>query len=108
MLKISVVDSPNQRRLVLEGELITPWVAELKIAWMKACVRRDGRRMVLDFKDVTYISADGEAALWELMNRGARFCSGGVLTKHILHQLKRKRKAMASAAILPFVAEEGQ
>jgi hypothetical protein len=30
---ISIVDSGTQRRLVMEGALITPWVSELRTAW---------------------------------------------------------------------------
>ena len=33
MLKISLVDSPNERQLVLEGKLVAPWTVELR----KAC-----------------------------------------------------------------------
>ncbi len=33
MLRISVVDSRTECRLVLEGKLIAPWVAELRTAW---------------------------------------------------------------------------
>jgi hypothetical protein len=35
MLKISMVDSRTQRRLVIEGALISPWLAELKRAWIE-------------------------------------------------------------------------
>jgi hypothetical protein len=33
MLKISIVDTPAQCRIVLEGKLIAPWVTELKKTW---------------------------------------------------------------------------
>jgi len=108
MLRISVVDSPTQRRLVLDGALIPPWVAELRTAWMMACVRRQGRKIVLDFTNLTYISPEGELALWELMNRGVRFISGGVLTRHILQQLKRRQKKTATSCALPTSAEGKQ
>ena len=36
MLKISIVDTRTQRRLVLEGRLVAPWVAELTTAWTSA------------------------------------------------------------------------
>ena len=29
MLKISIVEGPNQRRLVIEGKFLAPWVAGL-------------------------------------------------------------------------------
>jgi hypothetical protein len=91
MLKISIVDSGAERRLVLEGALIPPSVIDLRTAWLRACAGRQGRRIVLAFRNVTHISAEGEAALWELMNRGVRLSSRGIMTKHALQQLIRKR-----------------
>ncbi len=109
MLKISLIDSRTQRRLVLEGALIPPWIAELKIAWEKACAGAQGRHLVLDLKNVTLISANGEEALSELMNQGARFSSGGVFTKHILRELTRRKaggnKPGCAAAVSPLVKE---
>jgi hypothetical protein len=106
MLKISIVDSGAERRLVLEGALIPPSVMDLRTAWLKACARKQGRRIVLVFKNVTHISPEGEAALWDLMNRGVRFSSGGVLTKHVLQQLIRKNSPKESARISPLIAKE--
>jgi hypothetical protein len=90
MLKISIVDSGAERRLVLEGALIPASLMELRTAWLRACAGKQGRRIVLVFKNVTHISAEGEAALWELMNRGVRIASAGAPTKHALRQLIRK------------------
>jgi hypothetical protein len=36
------------------------------------------------------ISQDGENTLFELMRNGAKFSSGGVLTRHVLSQLARR------------------
>jgi hypothetical protein len=106
MLKISIVDSGAERHLVLEGALIPPSVMDLRTAWLRACARKQGRRIVLVFKNVTQISSEGERALWELMNRGVRFSSEGVLTKHTLQQLIRKNTPRESACISPPVAKE--
>jgi hypothetical protein len=106
MLKITVVDTPAQRRLVLEGALVSPWVAELRTACEKARVRRQGRKIVFDFTNLTYISPEGESALWEMMNHGVSFFSGGVLTRHILEQLRRRKRAQSSARLLSSTAEE--
>jgi hypothetical protein len=92
MLKISIVDTRTRRRLVLEGALIPPWSGELKAAWKKARIGAQDRKIVLDFKNVIRISAEGEEVLSELVKEGAKFSSGGVLTKHILQQLTQKQK----------------
>ena len=90
MLKISIFETPCQRRLVVEGKLIAPWTAELRSAWRKATADHNGRELVMDVKGLTAISEDGESALFELMKEGARFRSSGVFTKWILKRLARK------------------
>jgi hypothetical protein len=92
MLKISIVDSHTQRRLILEGRLVAPWVAELKTAWRRAKADCDGRELVIDMENVMVVSQEAENTLMQMMNDGARFRSSGVLTKHVLQQLKRRCK----------------
>ena len=90
MLKISVVDSRTQRRLVLEGRLIAPWVEELRTAWRRASAELDGRELVIDLENVLVISQEAENTLLQMLTDGARFRCSGVLTRHILQQLKRR------------------
>jgi len=90
MMKMSILDTPSHRRLVVEGKLIAPWTAELSCAWRKATADHNGRELVIDVKGLTAISEDGESVLLALMKEGARFHSSGVLTKWILKRLARK------------------
>ncbi len=92
MLKISVVDSRTQRRLVLEGRLIAPWVAELRPAWERAKTELDGRELLIDMGDVMLVSQEAENMLLQMMKEGARFRCRGVLTKHVLQQLVRRSR----------------
>jgi len=92
MLKISVIDRRTERRLVLEGKLIAPWVAELRTAWQAANGQVGGPALVVDLRNVTVISQEGENALLELMSDGARFRCSGVLIRHLIHELARRRK----------------
>ena len=89
MLKISTIDSPIQRRLVLEGKLVEPWVSVLTRYWHTAAEGLDGRKVVIDLKNVTVISEEGENALSALMSAGAKFACEGVLNRHLLKQLRR-------------------
>jgi len=95
MLKISILDSPSQRTLVLAGTLIEPWVAELSSTWNWAKECPAGQQLIIDLKDVTRISQEGESALLQVMQDGAKFFSDGVLTKHIVRQLTRQCKKLA-------------
>jgi hypothetical protein len=90
MLRISIVERRNQRRLVLEGKLVTPWANELKPAYEEAGTGLNGRQLVIDVKGLTCISADGENVLLELTKEGVSFRRPGVFTKHILKRLAHK------------------
>lgn len=89
MLKISVVEGRKQRRLVVEGRLVPPWSAELKAACERAGSGLDGRELVIDLKNLTTISQQGEKLLLELMKQGVRLRGCGVFTNEILKQLAR-------------------
>jgi hypothetical protein len=90
MFRISIVETPGQRRLVLEGRLVSPWTAELESAWRNAGEQLQGRKLVIDLRNVTLISADGENTLSELMKHGAKFSCADVLTKHVMRRLARR------------------
>src|SRR5690349_10534375 len=36
MFRISVIDGPQERRVMVEGNLMDPWVAELRRTWAEA------------------------------------------------------------------------
>lgn len=90
MFKISIVDSPAQRKLVVEGRLIEPWISELRTAWGDTSRDLNGRKVVIDLTSVTVISREGENAILDLMKRGAKFTCAGILTRHVLKGLARK------------------
>ena len=91
MLKISIIESHRQRRVIAEGKLIALWVAELKTACERVRVDLEGRELVIDLKNVTAIDPDGENLLLELMNQRVKFRCG-VFTKHVLRQLARRKQ----------------
>jgi anti-anti-sigma regulatory factor len=90
MLKISVVEGRKQRRLVVEGRLITPWSDELKAACERAGSGLDGRELVIDLKNLTTISQEGQSLLQELMQQGLKCRGCGVFTNEILKQVARR------------------
>jgi hypothetical protein len=92
MFKISIVENRSQRRLVLEGRLIRPWTTEVENAWKTAGEHLEGRKLIVDLTNVTYIGADGEYTLFQLMRDGAKFVCKDVLTKHVLKQLARRSR----------------
>jgi anti-anti-sigma regulatory factor len=90
MLKISIVEGRKQRRLVVEGKLALPWSVELKAACERAGSGLDGRELVIDLKNLTTISQQGEDLLLELMKQGVKFRACGVFTNEIVKQAARR------------------
>jgi hypothetical protein len=90
MLKISIIDGANQRRLVLEGKLVGPWAAELRSAYDVARADLPAGGLLVDMKHISAISQEGENLLLELMKEGVKFRCCGVFTKHILKQVARR------------------
>lgn len=90
MLKITIFDTPERRRLVLEGKLVGPWAAELRRECREAAADLRGRHIVIELRNVTHISEDGENVLLELMKDGIRFRASGVFTKHVMKRVACK------------------
>jgi hypothetical protein len=90
MLKISLIDSARQRRVIVEGKLIAPWAAELRNACEGARADLLGRDLVIELKHLTTISQEGENVIVELINAGFKFRCRGVFTRHVLKQLTRR------------------
>lgn len=95
MLKISIIDRSNQRRLVLEGKLVAPWTSALRTACEEAKADLQERELMVDLKHVTAISQEAENLFLELMKDGVAFRCGDVFSKHVLAQLaSRLRKSL--------------
>ena len=77
---------------VVEGTLVAPWTAELKTACEKARTDLRERELIIDVKNLTAISQEGENLLLELMQDGVAFRSRGVFTKHVLAQIARRAR----------------
>jgi hypothetical protein len=90
MFKISIVDTPSQRKLVVEGKLSDPWIDELRTTWRDARSGLDGRKLVIDVSALTVISHEGECAIFDLMEQGAKFSCAGILTRHVVKRLARQ------------------
>jgi hypothetical protein len=95
MFKISIIDTPAQRRLVVEGKLSDPWVAELRTTCRNASRDLDGRKLLIDLNSLTVISREGEDAILDLMKEGAKFSCAGILTRHVLKRLARRCRCQA-------------
>lgn len=98
MFRISTIDTPSKRRLLVEGRLTEPWVLELRRTWNNALRELDGRKLVIDLSSVTAISREGENAISDLMNDGAKFACEGIFTRHLLSRLSRTCRRLSNSA----------
>lgn len=74
MLRISIADRNGQSSLLkLEGQLIGPWVDELRGACEGIC--RNGHSLTLDLGEVTFADRQGVALLVDLRLRRVHLLS---------------------------------
>jgi len=90
MLKITTVKTGRCYRLVLDGEIVSPWVAELRKEWNNARASAGDLSLIVDIRNVTTISQAGKILLRDMMSEGVEFVCGGVLNRYVLQQLIRK------------------
>jgi hypothetical protein len=93
LLKISIVDSDKERRLIVEGKLIAPWTTELQKACDEARQGLRGREIGLDLKDLTVISQEGENLLAALMKEGIKVRGCCVFAREVLRKLRGTARA---------------
>jgi hypothetical protein len=88
MLKITVNRNETHTTLVLEGQLVDPFLPEFERVWTEARSNGEALGAVIDLKDVTSISERGQELLEEMMTQGAKFhCLRGVLTMHVVKRM---------------------
>lgn len=94
MLKISVEESESSVRLILEGRLVGPWVAEFQ----RSCQEQDMkfRNLTIDLCGLTGMDTNGQAFLQELFQQGAVLTCSDVLNQYLVELMShRKRKLEA-------------
>jgi anti-anti-sigma regulatory factor len=99
MLRITT----GETKWILQGQLAGPWAAELRSAWVGAS---KSMRFIVDLTGVTFVDEAGALVLCEMKSAGVRFIAGGVDTKHLLDDLKRKT-APPLRRCLSFLTGEG-
>lgn len=91
MLRITIAETLTEQRWTLEGRLVHPWIVELKSNWTRTETARRERRCVVDLTGVTFIDKSGEKVLTEFSKEGAELIATGVYTRHVVHNIERKK-----------------
>jgi anti-anti-sigma regulatory factor len=93
MLKITITETTAERRWIVQGRLVGPWVSELRTTWKKAHRSQDKRVCIIDLNEVTFIDKSGERLLRAMSKKGAQLIASGLYVKHVLEQMKTGRKS---------------
>jgi len=94
VLKITMVETATDRRWIVQGRLVGPWVSELRTTWKRAHRSQDKRACIIDLNDVTFIDKSGERLLRAISKKGAQLIASGMYTKHVLEKAKAIDGAM--------------
>jgi hypothetical protein len=91
MLRITIADTPTEQKWTVEGQLVHPWISELKSTWTRTKTARRERKCVVDLTGVTFIDKSGEEALAELSKGGAKLIATGCYTGYVVNNIERKK-----------------
>jgi hypothetical protein len=100
MLRVTVVEGPSERRVVVEGRLGAAGTSELESAWRQATQAWRGR-MVIDLSGMTSIDSSGQAALLVMICEGARVTARGAFNKYLAKDLMAKARQSLAAQHKP-------
>lgn len=92
MLKITLTETQTESRWILEGQLVGPWVQELRVLWKKKSRTRTGQKCVFDLNDVTFIDKRGERLLRAVCKKGAQLLANGAYTRHLVEKVETAQR----------------
>jgi hypothetical protein len=104
VLKITINETAVERRWILQGQLVGPWVQELRSLWKKKRKAQEGQMCVLDLNEVTFIDKSGERLLRAICKKGAQLVASGVYTKYLVEKARTKQRCSVPTLPLVFLA----
>ena len=90
MFKIFIVESRHERQLVLQGSVVDRAAIELRNTCERARAELHDRQLIIQVRNLTAISQQGENVLLQLMQDGIQFRGYGVFAKHVLSQIAKR------------------
>ena len=92
MLRITVVESPEEEKWILQGHLTGDFASELSANWRVSLDQCSDRPRIVDLSDVTLIDKRGEEVLLAMISQRATFIATGLYTRHLLEELQARIK----------------
>jgi hypothetical protein len=88
VLKITMTETPTERKWIVQGCLVGPWVSELRTTWKRTLKSQDQRACIIDLNEVTSIDKSGERLLRAMAKKGAQLMATGMYVKHVVEHLR--------------------
>lgn len=92
MLKITVQERAEARRILLEGILAGPWVDELERTWLTLIGKHPDHPVLVDLSGVTFVDGEGKKILTWIYEEGAELSGSDVMNKSIIDEIKQKHE----------------
>jgi hypothetical protein len=90
VLRITIDETPTEKRWILQGRLVGLWVSELRSCWKETHRTDDNLKCIVDLNDVTFIDKKGERLLRAISKEGVQFIASGIYVKHLLQQRRQR------------------
>lgn|SRR5512146_2794089 len=87
MFRATVQHHKDLVTLRVEGRLSGPCLAELEQCWNQICAANGKHRVVVDLKEVTFVSSQGKQLLERLCRAGAQLTGDGLMTRALVEQI---------------------
>jgi ABC-type transporter Mla MlaB component len=106
MLRITKIDTPSAQKLILEGRLTEPWIADLTSHWEETRHAHPERKFVVDLRGVMRIDSAGEGALRLMKTAGAEFLASGIRMKHLVEHLEIAAQPETTGTVGQYMSAE--
>jgi hypothetical protein len=104
MLRITVVDTPTEQRLVLYGKLVGLWIGELQRVWENLHQQLGNRRSVIDLNEVTLIDDSADQLLATMLEEGVELAARSMANRWLIQALKARKTQLAVRSLRPRAA----
>src|SRR5271156_563361 len=104
MLRITIVDSPTEQRIVLYGKLVGPWIEELQRVWESLRQQLGNRRSVVDLNEVTLIDDSADQLLATMLGQGTELLARSMADRWLIQALKAGKTRLAVRSLGPRAA----
>ncbi len=92
MLRITILEKPKHVTLLLEGRLGGPWVEEVRREWGTALAKHEGRPLIVDLCNVTFVEDEGKELLAEIHDQGGALLASDVMVKGIVEEVQQRKR----------------